>query len=210
MTAEMMTSSMFFSASACVHDRCVSSSRVDVYTESRLSSGEVARDVLRGSGGREGAREPQKDHAAALAALREVHRPARNDSQTPSKRSINSKELHRRRGCTLGREKRRPSRPPALDRRALQKRGCSCRAPTCGATRGQAWCTSPIKALAARALRLAGFRRMRSPCHPSVNPSNALRQEWYPGVRLMQAACAKGSRCVVRRVVPPPQQAEPK
>ena len=43
------------------------------YTESRLSSGEVARDVLRGSGGREGARQPEEDDAAALAALREAH-----------------------------------------------------------------------------------------------------------------------------------------
>ena len=43
------------------------------YTESRLSSGEVARDVLRGSGGREGARQPEEDDAAAIAALRKVH-----------------------------------------------------------------------------------------------------------------------------------------
>ena len=69
------------------------SSRVDgvnEYTESRLSSGEVARDILRGSGGREGAREPEEDDAAALAALREVHRPARkkNDSRAEQRGTL--------------------------------------------------------------------------------------------------------------------------
>ena len=46
---------------------------VDVFLRKRLGCREVARDVLRGSGGREGARQPEEDDAAALAALREVH-----------------------------------------------------------------------------------------------------------------------------------------
>ena len=46
---------------------------VDVFLRERLGCREVARDVLRGSGGREGARQPEEDDAAALAALREAH-----------------------------------------------------------------------------------------------------------------------------------------
>ena len=46
---------------------------VDVFFRKRLGCREVARDILRGSGGREGARQPEEDDAAALAALREAH-----------------------------------------------------------------------------------------------------------------------------------------
>ena len=46
---------------------------VDVFLRERLGCREVARDILRGSGRREGARQPEEDDAAALAALREVH-----------------------------------------------------------------------------------------------------------------------------------------
>ena len=46
---------------------------VDVFLRERLGCREVARDILRGSGGREGARQPEEDDAAALAALREAH-----------------------------------------------------------------------------------------------------------------------------------------
>ena len=46
---------------------------VDVFLRERLGCREVARDVLRGSGGREGTRQPEEDHAAALAALCKVH-----------------------------------------------------------------------------------------------------------------------------------------
>ena len=46
---------------------------VNILLRERLGCREVARDVLRGSGGREGARQPEEDDAAALAALREVH-----------------------------------------------------------------------------------------------------------------------------------------
>ena len=59
------------------HDGRVINSRdddlVNVFLRERLGCREVARDVLRGSGGREGARQPEEDDAAALAALREVH-----------------------------------------------------------------------------------------------------------------------------------------
>ena len=85
------------------------------YTESRLSSGEVARYILRGSGGREGARQPEEDDAAALAALREVHRPARkkNDSRAAQRGTLSdavdavdakhdSKELHQTLRLHLG------------------------------------------------------------------------------------------------------------
>ena len=47
---------------------------VDVFLRECLGSGEITRDILRGSGRREGARQPEEDDAAALAALREVHR----------------------------------------------------------------------------------------------------------------------------------------
>ena len=88
---------------------------VDVFLRKRLGCREVARDVLRGSGGREGARQPEEDDAAALAALREVHRPARkkNDSRAEQRGTLsdavdavdakhNSKELHQTQGLHLG------------------------------------------------------------------------------------------------------------
>ena len=88
---------------------------VDVFLRERLGCREVARDVLRGSGGREGARQPEEDDAAALAALREVHRPARkkNASRAEQRGTLsdavdavdakhNSKELHQTQRLHLG------------------------------------------------------------------------------------------------------------
>ena len=156
---------------------------VDVFLRERLGCREVARDVLRGSGGREGARQPQKDDAAALAALREVHRPARkkNDSRAEHRRS----EASTRRSFTdaeaaLGAGKA----DVQVDRRRLIAERCKSAAAAEHRRAAQSRTgkhgarTSPIKSRQPREpLNGCGLGEWKRPSHPSVDPYNALSKQ---------------------------------